>query len=466
MIEQHLKHSWIVEQYEIPEAAPIIQVRKELLSLYPNPALFETGTGFQAVDGSQTMFMIDLLFELILVNDTWRIRGNGPFEEYIAACELVVNDRNKPLWKRLREVTQILALPDGFPLMLVLGYSAARFVEHLPGMGTEEGVPEVVIRIYRHVIRYDGTGDGAKIDVLKLNPDEVIDTTILVAVLNKPREVLTPTNSWNFGVIRDLTDRSAFYSAVERAKEYIRAGDIYQVQLCRRAVSNATIPPIDLYERLASVNPAPYMYYLDLDNQHVVSSSPELMIRVHDGVAQVRPIAGTMAREDMKGNQLDQIPKETAEHLMLVDLARNDLARCAIPGGVKVTSFMKEDVYGSLHHLVSTIETKVRNNCDIWDLIVANFPAGTMTGAPKIRAMEIIMELEGMPRGLFTGCAGYLMGEKCGVLALTIRTIIGNSGCYVLQSAAGIVADSQASAEWEETGAKIKSFARAMGEGV
>ncbi|MBD2811178.1 anthranilate synthase component I family protein [Xenorhabdus sp. Vera] len=466
MIEQQLKHSWVIEQYEVPEAASVIQVRKTLLGLYPNPALFETGAGFQAVDGSQTMFMLDLLFEITLVNDTWSIRSNSPFERYIAECESVVNDYNKPLWKRLREVTQIIALPDSFPLMLVLGYSAARFVEHLPGMALEEGVPEVVLRVYRHIIRYDGTGNGAKIDVLMFSPDEIIDTQVLFAALTEPRVVRTPTNSWDWGVIRDLTDRNTFCSAVERAKEYIRAGDIYQIQLCRRAISNSTIPPVDLYERLASVNPAPYMYYLALDNQNIISSSPELMIRVRDGIAQVRPIAGTMTLEDMKGNHLAQIPKEAAEHLMLVDLARNDLTRCAIPSGVNVTSFMKEDVYGSLIHLVSTIETKVRNNCDIWDLIAANFPAGTMTGAPKIRAMELIMELEGIPRGLFTGCAGYLMGGKCGVLALTIRTIIGNSGHYVLQSAAGIVADSQASAEWEETGAKIKSFARAMGKSV
>ncbi|OTA14359.1 anthranilate synthase component I [Xenorhabdus vietnamensis] len=463
MIEQQLKHSWVVERCEVPEAASIAQVRRHLLGLHPHPALFETGGGFQAVDGSQTMFMIDLLFELILVNGIWRIRGCGPFEEYTTACRLAVNDCNQSLWKRLRQVTQILALPDNFPLVLVLGYSAARFVEHLPKIAIEAGVPEVVLRVYRYVVRYDGTENGAQVDVLKINPDETIDTTVLFAALTAQEDVQPPTGSWDLGSMRDLTDQSVFYAAVNRAKEYIRSGDIYQVQLCRRAVSNATIPPVDLYERLVSINPAPYMYYLALDDQHIISSSPELMIRIRDGVAQVRPIAGTITQKDLKGGRLNQIPKEVAEHLMLVDLARNDLARCAIPGGVKVTSFMQEDIYGPLIHLVSTIETGVRDNCDIWDLIAANFPAGTMTGAPKVRAMEIITELEGIPRGLFAGCAGYLMGENCGVLALTIRTIIGDSGCYVLQSAAGIVADSQASAEWAETGVKIKSFARAMG---
>jgi anthranilate synthase component 1 len=148
---------------------------------------------------------------------------------------------------------------------------------------------------------------------------------------------------------------------------------------------------------------------------------------------------------------------------MLVDLARNDLARCAVEGSVNVTSFMSVDVYGPLHHLVSTVEAPIRTNCDIWDLIAANFPAGTMTGAPKVRAMELIAELENMPRGMFTGCAGYITGVDSGVFALNIRTIIGNYGNYMLQAAAGIVADSKASAEWDETGAKIRSFARAIG---
>jgi anthranilate/para-aminobenzoate synthase component I len=170
------------------------------------------------------------------------------------------------------------------------------------------------------------------------------------------------------------------------------------------------------------------------------------------------PIAGTMSREDERGSPLDKIPKEAAEHLMLVDLARNDLARCAVPGGVQVTSFMQQDTYGSLLHLVSTVETKVREHCDVWDLIVANFPAGTMTGAPKVRAMEIIAELEGSARGLYTGCVGYITGANSAVLALTIRTIVGNAGRYVLQSAAGVVADSEPEDEWNEAGAKIKSF--------
>jgi anthranilate synthase component 1 len=466
MIKQDSKGSWVIEQCVVPEAAQVAQVRRHILGMYPRPALFETGAGFQAVDGSQTTFMVDLLFEIKLEDGDWHVYGSEPFEMKITECRAVVSDHTPPLLERLRHVTQILALPEGFPLVLVLAYSAARFVEHLPGIAIETGEPEVLLRVYRYIVRYNGAESGAIIDVLKTRQDEVTDIANLVTALIDPRKDSSPSSHWEPGVLRDLTDQSTFYAMVDRAKEHIRAGDIYQVQLCRRAISSTTIPPVDLYERLASTNPAPYMYYLDLGERHIVSSSPELMLRSGDGVVQVRPIAGTMTKEDQRGNRLDHIPKEMAEHLMLVDLARNDLARCAIPGGVNVTSFMQLDAYGPLFHLVSTVETPVRANCDIWDLIAANFPAGTMTGAPKVRAMEIIAELEGTARGVYTGCSGYITGKDNGVFALTIRTIVGDSGRYVLQAAAGIVADSQASAEWDEAGAKIQSFARAIGGGA
>ncbi|SEH77135.1 anthranilate synthase component 1 [Halobacillus karajensis] len=462
MNKQEQIHSWVVERCEVPGAASVARVRKCLLNLFPQSALFETGNGFEEIDGQETTFMVDLLLDITLVDGIWRVYGSGPFEMIANECRDVISDDTQPLWDRLRNVTKILALPEDYPLVLVLGYSAARFVENLPGMSIEEGEPEVVVRVYRHIVRYDAEG-RTQIDVLKSKVDFIPDTKKLIQAITNPELSQISNDSWDVGGIEDLTDRKVFFSAVNRAKEYIRKGDIYQVQLCRTAVSSATIPPVDLYERLAKINPAPYMYYLDLEDRHVVSSSPELMIRISDGISQVRPIAGTMDQKSQGGSRLDHIPKEAAEHLMLVDLARNDLARCAIPGGVNVPLFMKLDAYGPLLHLVSTVEAPVRKGCDIWDLIEANFPAGTMTGAPKVRAMEIISELEDTARGLFTGCAGYIKGSNNGVLALTIRTIVGDSGRYMLRAAAGVVSDSRASAEWDEAGAKIRSFARSIG---
>ncbi|MBR3772635.1 MAG: anthranilate synthase component I family protein, partial [Clostridium sp.] len=260
----------------------------------------------------------------------------------------------------------------------------------------------------------------------------------------------------------DLQKCEDFCKSVIQAKEYIKSGDIYQIQLCRHEFSNIEIAPVELYERLVKINPAPYMYYMDLDDVHIISSSPELMIRYDNGLAQARPIAGTMSKLDKRNERLDCIPKEEAEHLMLVDLARNDIARCAVKGGVNVPSFMALEDYGKLYHLVSTVESQIQDKYDIWDIIPANFPAGTMTGAPKVRAMQLIADFEQAPRGLFTGCVGMITGNKKGVLALTIRTIIGDRGNYSLNACAGIVADSQPMAEWEEAGAKIQSFARIL----
>lgn len=463
MMKKDSKGSWVVERCVVAEAVPSEVARRRILGLYPQPALFETGSGFQAVDGSKTTFMVDLLFEIKLVDGSWHVYGSGPFEEKVTNCNAVLRADTQPLLERLRQVTQILALPERFPIVLVMAYSAARFIEHLPEITVPKGEVEVLLRVYRYIVQYNSNGNGVVVDVLKTRYEEDTAVASLIEVLMDNRIETATKGQCDSGVLQDLTEWNEFSAMVERAKEHIRAGDIYQVQLCRRAVSSSMISPVDLYERLTLANPAPYMYYLDLGDQHIVSSSPELMIRSANGIVQVRPIAGTMAQGEECDNRLDRIPKEQAEHLMLVDLARNDLARCAVSGGVNVESFMQLEAYGSLLHLVSTVEAPIRTNYDIWDLIAANFPAGTMTGAPKVRAMEVIAELESSARGMFTGCAGYITGRDDGVLALTIRTIVGNAGHYVLQAAAGIVADSHASAEWNETGAKIQSFARAIG---
>ncbi|OKP97599.1 anthranilate synthase component I family protein [Paenibacillus sp. P46E] len=466
MINEAEVSSLSVDRYAVLEAKPVAKVRRAVLDLRPQPALFETGAGFQPVDGNKTTFMVDLLFELKLLDDTWHACGAGPLSMKTDRCLDIVSNSGKPLWDRLRQVSELLALPEDYPIVLILAYSAARFVEHLPGIKIDSSEPEVVMRVYRYVVEYNGVDEGANLRVLSTPHDQSADAAFLIDTLTNPGDAPSSHEAWGSGVVQDVTNPNAFYASVNRAKDYIRAGDIYQVQLCRQAVTSASIPPVDLYERLASINPAPYMYYLDLGDLHVMSSSPELMIRTREGTAQVRPIAGTMTQDDQRGSQLNHIPKEAAEHLMLVDLARNDLARCSVPGGLHVSSFMQSDAYGPLFHLVSTVETPIRKDCDIWNLIAANFPAGTMTGAPKVRAMEIIGELEDTPRGLYTGCAGYIHGSGDGVLSLTIRTITGNSGNYKLRAAAGIVADSQASAEWDEAGAKIQSFARAFGGGV
>lgn len=455
--------SWFAKQYDIENTLPVAQVRQQLLSLYDKPALFETADGFQAVDGNQTRFMLDLLFDITLMDDTWSVWADDFLADKVPHCERILNNTSQSLWSRLQSVNRFLNLPEGYPMVFALGYSAARFVERLDDMAIKPDEPEVVLRVYRYTVSYNADKEGATISMLQREQQEALNPALLNALRESARHSAS-SQKWDLGSVSDLTDKDAFCQSVEKAKSHIEAGDIYQIQLARRAVSSAMIPPLSLYEKLVTVNPAPYMYYLDLGDLHVISSSPELMVRCENGISQVRPIAGTKKRDDQTNSPpLDQIPKEMAEHLMLVDLARNDLARCAVKGSVSVPSLMAINAYGSLDHLVSTVDAPIRKGCDIWDVIAANFPAGTMTGAPKVRAMELINTFETGARGLFTGCAGYITGINSAVLALNIRTIIGNPGHYLLQAAAGVVADSEPLSEWEEASAKIRSFARAMG---
>jgi anthranilate synthase component I len=453
--------NWRINEYVVSEVLNIDILRKQLLTLYSNSALFETSSGFQEVDGADTTFMVDLLFEVTLIDGDWKIESKEFFNKYNESVNVILNREDSSLWERFREITKLLNLPGSFPIVFMLSHSAARFVENIPHVKIDNLEPEVVFRVYRNVVSVDKKNNLAAVKSLSCD-DWMSDKDEELTSFIKENYVHTSKINWDRGEMIDVTNRGEFLKAVNRAKQYIKDGEIYQVQLCRTTLSNADIPPLELYERLYLANPSPYMYYIELDKQHVISSSPELMIRIKDKIAQVRPIAGTMSKNDSRDTPLNEIPKESAEHLMLVDLARNDLARCAISGGVKVTNLMKLEPYGDIDHLVSTIETKIKEGIDIWDLISSNFPAGTMTGAPKVRAMEIIAELEDTPRGLYSGCGGYFTSNGEGIFALTIRTIIGNPGNYKLCAAAGIVADSEPSAEWDEAGIKTKSFAKAI----
>jgi len=451
------------ETYSVANARPIDEFRKELLKLRRSSAAFETGHGFHEADGNEMVFMIDMLFELRHENNIWSVFADGPFIKKKIVVKATIYDETQSMEERFRQVYEVLDLPVGYLAFFFLSYSAARFFEDLPGIIPVEGEPEVVLRVYRHVVRFTHDKLKPELTVLSGSTCKETNTQDILSVLVEPAngnvtQAVKPLS----GNLTDITDRNEFFSGVHKAKKHILAGDIYQVQLSRKAVSDIEVEPVDLFDQLTQVNPAPYMYYADLGNQHLISASPELMIRCEEGKVQVRPIAGTMQKGESGGAKLGDDPKEAAEHLMLVDLARNDLARIAAPGTVQVSSLMSEESYGLLQHLVSTIEARTEADRDIWDLIAANFPAGTMTGAPKVRAMEIISDIEGVTRGAFSGCAGYISSRDGCVLALTIRTVVGDSGNYIFQAAAGVVADSTAEGEWNEAGCKIHSFARVM----
>ncbi|MFZ5996252.1 MAG: anthranilate synthase component I [Nitrospirota bacterium] len=259
-----------------------------------------------------------------------------------------------------------------------------------------------------------------------------------------------------------------FLKAVERSKEYVLAGDIVQVVLSQRFETEATTHPFEIYRALRVINPSPYMYYLDTGDAQLVGSSPEILVRLEEDTITLRPIAGTRKRgateEEDKAleEDLKKDPKEIAEHIMLVDLGRNDVGRVAEIGSVKVTELMKVERYSHVMHLVSNVEGTKRKELDAFDVFRACFPAGTVSGAPKVKAMEIIEELEPTKRGPYAGSVGYFSYTGNMDVCITIRTLIIKNGRIYVQAGAGIVADSVPENEYTETVNKATAMMKAV----
>jgi anthranilate synthase component 1 len=269
------------------------------------------------------------------------------------------------------------------------------------------------------------------------------------------------------GAPRPEIGKAAFLRAVARCKRYIVDGDLMQVQISQRISQPFDAPPINLYRALRSINPSPYMFFFDLGSFHVVGASPEILVRQEGGKVTLRPIAGTRRRgataerDRELETELRNDPKECAEHLMLIDLGRNDVGRVAKTGSVRVTEQMVVERYSHVMHLVSNVEGELRDGVGPIDLLRATFPAGTVTGTPKVRAMEIIDELEPSKRGIYAGAAGYLGFNGNMDLAIAIRTGVVKDRTLHVQAAAGIVADSVDELEWLETENKARALLQA-----
>ena len=262
----------------------------------------------------------------------------------------------------------------------------------------------------------------------------------------------------------------AFKAAVARIQAYTAAGDVMQVVPAHRLSAPFKADPVQLYRAIRRLNPSPYLYCLHLGDHHVVGSSPEILVRVQDGLATVRPIAGTRRRgadaeqDAALASELLADPKEVAEHLMLIDLGRNDLGRVAATGSVKLTEKMAIEKYSHVMHIVSNVTAQLKPELDALDALAATFPAGTLSGAPKVRAMEIIQELEPHKRGIYGGAVGYI--GWCGNMdvAIAIRTAVIKDGQIHIQAGAGVVADSDPQAEWDETMSKARAMMRAAAQ--
>jgi anthranilate synthase component 1 len=255
---------------------------------------------------------------------------------------------------------------------------------------------------------------------------------------------------------------------VRQIQEAIAAGEVYQAVLSQRFSADVAAHPFDVYRALRHINPSPYMFFIRMGREAIIGASPEMLVRVEGRQVETHPIAGTRPRgespeEDQRlADALRRSEKEKAEHVMLVDLGRNDVGRVAEPGSVRVPQFMALERYSHVMHLVSRVEGRLAANCDRLDALVATFPAGTLTGAPKIRAMQIIGGLEPTRRGLYGGAVGYLDFAGNLDFCIAIRTITMRDGCAELQAGAGIVADSEPTAEYQETLDKAKAMVQAL----
>jgi len=291
----------------------------------------------------------------------------------------------------------------------------------------------------------------------------------IVEILRSPLILQEPKEDGVYGgSLSSNFSKDEFCRAVKKVKEHIVAGDVYQQVISQRLTGKTEADPFMIYRALRMLNPSPYMFFTDFDDFKLIGSSPEALVRLEDNIATVRPIAGTRPRgsDEEKDRLMEQElladEKERAEHVMLVDLGRNDLGRCCEIGSVKVTDFMKVEKYSHVMHMTSNVVGKLKADKNQFDLFRATFPAGTVTGAPKIRAMQLIEEYEKTKRGPYAGAAGYFSLSGDMDWCITIRTIIMKGKQFFLQAGAGIVADSVPEREYDETLQKIMALKKAI----
>jgi anthranilate synthase component 1 len=343
----------------------------------------------------------------------------------------------------------------GEPVVGYLAYDyAARLEPSVPLPDDGTGLPESRFLVADVLIRFDHALGTA--EVIRGDPNAVS------SLLAQPVPRL-PRSNGKRGFARRTPDRADYEASVDAAKEFIRAGDAFQIVLSQRAERPTSASALDLYRALRRVNPSPYLFLLELDGLALIGSSPETLVKCEGRRAGVNPIAGTTERGDGDAERLLASEKDRAEHTMLVDLGRNDLSRVCVPGTVEVEKFLEVERYSHVTHLVSQVAGDLRDGVSPFDLLRACFPAGTVSGAPKVRAMQLISELEGRRRGPYAGAVGYALPEE-GTLdtCIAIRTIVLQDGVAHLQAGAGIVADSEPAAEHEECLRKLAAVEAAI----
>lgn len=382
------------------------------------------------------------------------------------------------LRQALARVPRLLPEVEGLPfsggLVGVSGYDVVRLFERLPqNTVPQAGLPEAAFTATSSVLVFDHL--TRRVALLHDGP-EAERESLRQEVIARLRGAIPPReDAVTIAPPAANMTEAEYCRGVERCKEYISAGDIYQIVLSVLFRGKTNVDPFEVYRAMRLLNPSPYMFFLEFDDLRVVGSSPEALVRLHGRTAALRPIAGTLPRgsnsaEDRENERrLLADPKESAEHVMLVDLARNDLGRVATPGSVHVDPYRSIERYSHVMHIVSGVQGELAPEYDAFDLFAASFPAGTLVGAPKVRAMQIIEEMEPTGRGLYAGTAGYFDINGDMDQAITIRTLVFNGDEYSFQAGAGIVADSVPKKEFAEVLAKSAILRKALdiaGEGL
>ncbi|MGH6933353.1 MAG: anthranilate synthase component I [Dongiaceae bacterium] len=470
----------LVSDLETPVSAML-----KLADGRPNSFLFES------VEGGTTRgrySFIGLKPDLI-----WRCRGNRAEINRHARADI---DRFEPcpdpplaaLRKLIAESR--IEIPEPLPPMAAglfgyMGYDMVRQMERLPDKNPDIlQVPDAILLRPTVVAIFDNVGDVVTV-VTPVWPRAGIDAR---AAYNQACERLSdvvgdfdrslPHRREDIADLGELPEptsnlsREQYHAIVAKAKEYIYAGDIFQVVPSQRFKVPFRLPPLALYRALRRLNPSPFLFFLDFSGFAVVGSSPEILVRLRDGKVTIRPIAGTRRRgatpqEDRElAADLLADPKELAEHLMLLDLGRNDVGRVAKIGTVKVTERNEVELYSHVMHIVSNVEGEIEGGHDAVDALIAGFPAGTVSGAPKVRAMEIIDELEPERRGVYAGAVGYFAANGSMDTCIALRTAVVKDGMMYVQAGGGVVADSDPEAEYQETRNKARALIRAAQEAV
>jgi anthranilate synthase component I len=382
-----------------------------------------------------------------------------------------------------------LDVPDNLPPMAgglvgYLGYDMVRQMEKLPAKNRDEiGLPEAILIRPTLFAIFDNVRDELTLaapvypqpGVTAARAWEQAQALLQQAqdALDRPLPHAAPPVSLPHPPepVSNLS-KTEFMAIVSRMKEYIAAGDAFQIVPSQRFSAPFALPPFSLYRALRRINPAPFLFFLDFGGFSIVGSSPEILVRLRDGIVTIRPLAGTRRRgathEEDQALEAELLgdPKERAEHLMLLDLGRNDVGRVAEIGTVKVTESFAIERFSHVMHIVSNVQGKLRQGLGALDTLIAGFPAGTLTGAPKVRAMEIIEELEPTRRGIYGGCIGYFAANGTMDTCIGLRTALVKDGTMYVQAGGGVVADSTPEAEYEESRHKARALFRAAEEAV